>query len=411
MYEGLGFGKKKLINEIILANWGIKDITEKKNYNYNEILFIIQEMMEQEGKAYFEGKGHASIMHGFNIFRNFVQLLLYRNIANYDSMILITSEKGTGKSSAAIMVARYWCKLLGIKFSPERHIAYNNADVMRKIDNLNKFEPIICLPGNTYIRIRCNNYEYNETIKNLVGRNNFEVLTYNISNDIFEWKKPEKVILTKEEKVDTIELENGIKIQATSNHLFLTKEGKYKRVDELTENDELVLNTKKCKVCNKEYFNQFQYSITCSKECENKNRKSIVYSKKYPEKSSKWFKEYWRKKTQDPIFRMKHNIHTRMSGVVRNYNENYNKESSYIKLLGCSPKQLREHIEKQFQPGMSWENYGVGKNKWSVDHIVGVNKIDIRDKEQIRKCYHYMNLQPLWTIENSRKGSLDRWNK
>lgn len=144
MYEGLGYGKKKLINEIILSNWGIKDVTEKKTFTYNEILYIIQEMMEQEGKAYFEGKGHASIMYGFNVFRNFVQLLLYRNIANYDSMILITSEKGTGKSSAAIMLARYWCKLLGIKFSPERHIAYNNADVMRKIDNLNKFEPIIC---------------------------------------------------------------------------------------------------------------------------------------------------------------------------------------------------------------------------------------------------------------------------
>ena len=111
------------------------------------------------------------------------------------------------------------------------------------------------------------------------------------------------------------------------------------------------------------------------------------------------------------MFRMKHNIHTRMSGVVRNYNENYNKESSYIKLLGCSPQLLRKHIEKQFQLGMSWENYGVGKNKWSVDHIVGVNKLDIRDKEQIRKCYHYMNLQPLWNTENSRKGSLDRWYK
>jgi hypothetical protein len=58
-------------------------------------------------------------------------------------MILISSEKGTGKSSAAIMLARFWCKLIGIKFDPARHIAYNNADVMRLIEELNPFEPLI----------------------------------------------------------------------------------------------------------------------------------------------------------------------------------------------------------------------------------------------------------------------------
>jgi len=64
-------------------------------------------------------------------------------LANYDSMVLLTADKGAGKSSAAIMIAREWCKLIGIKFNPDRHIAYNNADMMAKIDKLNKFEPII----------------------------------------------------------------------------------------------------------------------------------------------------------------------------------------------------------------------------------------------------------------------------
>jgi hypothetical protein len=58
-------------------------------------------------------------------------------------MVLITSDKGGGKSSAAMMMAQEWCKLIGIRFSPERHIAYNNADIMNKIDTLNRFEPII----------------------------------------------------------------------------------------------------------------------------------------------------------------------------------------------------------------------------------------------------------------------------
>lgn len=142
MSEGLGFGRKRLIAEIVKQNWGLQSEVEKNNYTYNDILFIIQEMLNQEGKQYLEGRN--SIMYGYTVFKNFIEMLLYRNLANYDSMVLMTAEKGTGKSSASIMLARAWCKLIGIKFDPDRHIAYNNSDVMNKIDKLNKFEPIIC---------------------------------------------------------------------------------------------------------------------------------------------------------------------------------------------------------------------------------------------------------------------------
>ena len=95
---------------------------------------------------------------------------MYRNLANYDSMVLLTAAKGTGKSSAAIMLARQWCKLIGIRFDPNRHIAYNNADVMNKIDKLNKFEPIICVGGSSKIRVKIDNKETIKPIKELVGK-------------------------------------------------------------------------------------------------------------------------------------------------------------------------------------------------------------------------------------------------
>lgn len=137
--DGIGYGRRRLIQKIITNNWKVKHPEEKK-YNYNELLFILQELLSEEGKAYHESRPS---LRGHNIFRDFVKHLLYRNLANYDSMILVTAEKGAGKSSAAIMMAREWCRLLGIRFNPARHIAYNNADVMAKIDILNKFEPII----------------------------------------------------------------------------------------------------------------------------------------------------------------------------------------------------------------------------------------------------------------------------
>jgi len=139
MADGLGIGRRRLVEKIVISNWG-KD-AEKRQYRFNDLLYVIQEMMEQEGKEYHDDR---TSLRGHQVFRSFVKHMMYRNLANYDSMVLLTSEKGTGKSSAAIMMAREWCRLLGIKFNPDRHIAYNNADVMNKIDNLNKFEPLIC---------------------------------------------------------------------------------------------------------------------------------------------------------------------------------------------------------------------------------------------------------------------------
>jgi len=71
--------------------------------------------------------------------------------------------------------------------------------------------------------------------------------------DEFEYQKPKETILTKKDITYDVELENGIKIKATENHLFLTKDG-YKKVKDLTENDEVVLAGKKCVQCGEEFF-------------------------------------------------------------------------------------------------------------------------------------------------------------
>lgn len=247
--EGLGFAKRKLVAEIVKQNWDLQKPEDKKSFTYNEMLFVVQEMNEQEGKPYLEG--HNSIKYGYEIFRRFAQLLLYRNLANYDSMVLLTSEKGTGKSSAAIMLAREWCKNIGIKFDPARHIAYNNADVMNKIDKLNKFEPIICdesirfvssedwakcLSGDTLIKT----LEGNIKIKELINKKNIKLYTYNEYTKQEEIKVAEKCIKTKTDIVYEIELENGQTIKATKEHKFLTNNG-WKELQQLTTEDELIV--------------------------------------------------------------------------------------------------------------------------------------------------------------------------
>jgi len=77
------------------------------------------------------------------------------------------------------------------------------------------------------------------------------------------------------------------------------------------------------------------------------------------------------------------------------------KFNSTLKLLGCSINKLKRHLEKQFQKGMSWNNYG--KYGWHIDHIKPCYSFDLSQPIQQKKCFHYSNLRPLWADENLKR--------
>jgi len=118
------------------------------------------------------------------------------------------------------------------------------------------------------------------------------------------------------------------------------------------------------------------------------------------EKISEYKKEYEREKRQsDPTFRMIKNYRTRTWLAYHNNN----KSKRTTGLLGCNGEELAQHLEKQFQPGMTHDNYG----EWHIDHIKPIASFDLSDPEQEQECFHYTNLQPLWAEDNLRKG--DKW--
>lgn len=77
------------------------------------------------------------------------------------------------------------------------------------------------------------------------------------------------------------------------------------------------------------------------------------------------------------------------------------KSASTIKLLGCTREKLVAHIEAQFVLGMTWGN----RSEWHIDHIKPCASFDMLDPEQQRVCFHYTNLQPLWALDNLKKGA------
>lgn len=70
-------------------------------------------------------------------------------------------------------------------------------------------------------------------------------------------------------------------------------------------------------------------------------------------------------------------------------------------LIGCSLLDLRLHLEAQFEQGMTWENYGAA---WHVDHVFPLAWFDLSHPEQQKKAFGLKNMQPMWAVENSRKG-------
>jgi hypothetical protein len=104
------------------------------------------------------------------------------------------------------------------------------------------------------------------------------------------------------------------------------------------------------------------------------------------------------KSKEDPSFKLKLNLRTRLNHAIKGNS----KSAKTLELLGCSIEDLKKHLESLFQDGMSWENYGI--NGWHIDHIKPCIAFDLSKEAAQKQCFHYSNLQPLWAIENLKKG-------
>ena len=83
--------------------------------------------------------------------------------------------------------------------------------------------------------------------------------------------------------------------------------------------------------------------------------------------------------------------------------KNNQKIGSAIKDLGCSVDQLKVYIESKLLSGMSWNNYAL--HGWHLDHIRPLASFDLSDPEQFKQAVHYTNLQPMWAVDNLKKGA------
>lgn len=162
----------------------------------------------------------------------------------------------------------------------------------------------------------------------------------------------------------------------------------------------------KCKQCisveTKEYRNRNRDKlIERSKRYNNRNKEKMTEYNKLYAKTNKVPLNEKRKVKQiekyksDTIYRLTVNIRNQINRAFKNFKKS--KKSQEI--LGCTINEFRVYIELLFLDGMTWENQG----EWHLDHIRPLSWA--QTEEEIYRLNHYTNFQPMWGIDNIRKGN------
>jgi hypothetical protein len=111
----------------------------------------------------------------------------------------------------------------------------------------------------------------------------------------------------------------------------------------------------------------------------------------------------------DPVKKIRHNVGVAVRTALRK--RGFDKAwKSTFKHLPYTPQDLRDHLEKQFEPWMNWGNYG-GPNDspektWQIDHIKPQVSFPYTSLEDslFQECWALSNLRPLEKIANFKKG-------
>jgi hypothetical protein len=146
------------------------------------------------------------------------------------------------------------------------------------------------------------------------------------------------------------------------------------------------------------------------------NERSKNYYLGHREESRLYHREYAKRmRKTNPIFK----IRTDLSTVIRRSLklQGGTKESSCFDHLSYTCKELKQHLEAQFEPWMNWDNHGkyVANSwndndsstwTWQIDHIIPQSKFSYvsMEDEEFQKCWALNNLRPLSSKQNFLDG-------
>jgi hypothetical protein len=136
---------------------------------------------------------------------------------------------------------------------------------------------------------------------------------------------------------------------------------------------------------------------------ESVKEKKKLYENKpeVKERINEWHRDYIKEKYKnDNNFRIKELIRLRIKRELKT-----GKKKHTIEYLDCDYDFARKWLEFRFEKDMTWENLGI---IWQIDHILPISKFNFTNENEIKICFHWTNLQPLYSnINNSKTNKIE----
>lgn len=145
------------------------------------------------------------------------------------------------------------------------------------------------------------------------------------------------------------------------------------------------------------------------KFCTSDNRRKYYQNEEHRQHKRDWDLNYYQR-TKNTKHRKNYEQNYRKSNqlnINHQINIMYNLkqvtgktlEKSWETLVPYTLQDLRVHLEAQFTPFMSWDNYGTN---WEIDHIIPKVLFQFKSAEdkEFQICWSLMNLRPLSVSEN-----------
>ncbi len=177
-----------------------------------------------------------------------------------------------------------------------------------------------------------------------------------------------------------------------------------------------------CRQCERDYGNNYTIvypeirKFQAKKGWQRKKAK-LQYDENFRNHRKEIMRKYIRNRiAKDQAYKLHKNISQYIRVILKN-NGSSKRGKSMLKYIGYSMKDLKNHIESQFESWMNWNNWGKYNSKtwndndqstwaWNIDHIKPVSKfnyLSMEDTEFI-ECWALSNLRPLSAKQNILDG-------
>ena len=181
-------------------------------------------------------------------------------------------------------------------------------------------------------------------------------------------------------------------------------------------NEKSLEKNRRYKSKNRKKLAEKQRSYHSLNKNNDANTKKLWYVKNRNYAIQKSKEKHYSRLKMDIIYRLKHIV----SGAVRSSLKRIgtSKVGLISKFLPYNFSELKEHLEKQFEFWMTWENYGKYRVDiwndsdpstwtWNIDHIIPHSKFkytSMKDQE-FRDCWALSNIRPYSAKQNVIDGN------